>query len=211
LETRQQFRNQLHALSVAQPVEGVVASLENLIETLTQRIKQVDQEIKDLSQKDQEWATSISLLQTITGIGRLTACWLVVLSLNFTTCPTAEALTLYAGLAPIERSSGTSVRGRPKIGQGGHPLLRAVLYMAAGSAMRFNPVIKAYCDRLREKQGKAYKQARCAAARKLIHLGFGAVKSGQAFDPAYGRSAQSSLRAAEVVLTILSTGINYVF
>ena len=81
------------------------------------------------------------------------------------------------------------------IGHGGHSALRAMLYMAAGSAMRFNPVIKAYCTRLREKRGKAYKEARCAAARKLIHLSFAVVKSGKAFDPAYvpgqERAAQS--------------------
>jgi hypothetical protein len=81
------------------------------------------------------------------------------------------------------------------IGHGGHSALRAMVYMAAGSAMRFNPVIKAYCERLRQKRGKAYKEARCAAARKLIHLGFAVVKSGKAFDPAYlpgrDRSVQS--------------------
>lgn len=210
LEARQQFKNQLHALSVARPVEGVVTSLENLIETLTTRIKQVDEEIKDLSKLDKDWATSISLLQTISGIGRLTACWLVVVSLNFTTCTSAELLTLYAGLAPIERSSGTSVRGRPMIGHGGHGALRAMLYMAAGSAMRFNPVIKAYSTRLREKRGKAYKEARCAAARKLIHLSFAIVKSGKAFDPAYlpgldrGRSAQSGSEDTGTEMAIAS-------
>ena len=208
LEARQQFKNQLHALSVARPVEGVVTSLENLIETLTTRIKQVDEEIKDLSKLDQEWAASISLLQTITGIGLLTACWLVVVSLNFTSCSSAEALTLYAGLAPIERSSGTSVRGRPMIGHGGHSALRAMLYMAAGSAMRFNPVIKAYCTRLREKRGKAYKEARCAAARKLIHLSFAVVKSGKAFDPAYvpgqDRAVQSSSNVTGTEMALAS-------
>ncbi len=206
VEARQQFKNQLHALAVARPVAEVVASLESLIETLTERIKQVDQNIKELVKLDAEWAASISLLQTIKGIGRLTACWLVVASLNFTTCPTAEALTHYAGLAPTERSSGTSVRGRPMIGHGGHSALRAMLYMAAGSAMRFNPVIKAYCDRLRQKRGKTYKQARCAAARKLIHLSFAVVKSGEAFDPAYIPGlGQSNHRAAESSETVLAS------
>ncbi|HEX2909901.1 MAG TPA: IS110 family transposase [Chloroflexia bacterium] len=190
LEARQQFRNQLHALSVARPVEGVVASLENLSATLTERIKQLDKEIKDLLKLDQEWAASVTLLQTITGIGRLTAVWLVVVTLNFTSCPSAEALTLFTGLAPIERSSGTSVRSRPRIGKGGHSRLRALLYMAAGSAMRFNPVIKAYCERLQKTKGRAYKEARCAAALKLVHLGYAVVKSGKPFDPAYQPSPQ---------------------
>ncbi|WJW67495.1 IS110 family transposase [Candidatus Chlorohelix allophototropha] len=196
LEARQQFRNQLHALSVARPVEGVVTSLENLIATLTERIKQVDKEIKELLKLDQEWAASVTLLQTITGIGRLTAVWLVVVTLNFTSCSSAEGLTHFTGLAPIERSSGTSVRNRPMIGKGGHSRLRALLYMAAGSAMRFNPVIKAYCERMQKTKGRAYKEVRCAAARKLIHLGFAVVKSGQPFDPAYQPSSQKKAGAS---------------
>ncbi len=51
--------------------------------------------------------------------------------------------------------------------------------------MRFNPVIKAYCERLQKTKGRAYKEVRCAAARKLLHLGYAVVKSGQPFDPAY--------------------------
>jgi transposase len=164
----------------------------------------VDAEIKDLSKQGEDWAASIILLQNVTGIGLLTACWLVVASLNFTTCSSAESLTLYAGLAPIERSSGMSLRGRPMIGHGGHSALRAMLYMAAGSAMRFNPVIKAYCTRLQEKRGKAYKEAHCAAARKLIHLSFAVVKTGKAFDPAYmpgrNQSARSGTTSTEMAL-----------
>jgi transposase len=192
LEARQQFRNQLHALSIAQPVQAVTLSLEKLIETLTESIQQIEKQIKEILKAESEWATSITLLQTITGIGWLSACWLVVVTLNFTSCASAEGLAHYAGLGPVERFSGTSVRPRPTIGQGGHSQLRAVLYMAAGSAMRFNPVIKAYTERLRTKQGKAYKVARCAAARKLVHLGFAIVKSGKVFDPLYGVSPQAA-------------------
>jgi transposase len=200
LEARQQFRNQRHALTAGPAVEAVVSSLDSLIESLTARIKQVDHEIKEILKQDSAWAASISLLQTITGIGWLSACWLVVLTLNFTTCPNAEALTHYAGLAPVERSSGTSVRGRPMLGHGGHQALRAILYMAAGSAMRFNPVIKRYCEHLREKKGKAYKVARCAAARKLIHIAFGVIKSGKAFDPTYGQPDNPSPGTESLVL-----------
>jgi transposase len=201
MEARQQFRNQLHALSVAMPVEAVSASLDKLIDTLTESIKQVETEIKVLLKAESEWASSIALLQTIAGIGWLSACWLVVTTLNFTTCESAEALTHYAGLAPVERSSGTSVRSRPTIGNGGHSRLRAMLYMAAGIAMRFNPVIKSYTQRLREDHGKAYKVARCAAARKLVHLAFAIVKSGKAFDPYYSTSRKADDAAKTAVGT----------
>ena len=63
--------------------------------------------------------------------------------------------------------------------------------------MRFNPVIKAYCERLQKTGGKAYKQARCAAARKLVHLGYAVVKSGQPFDPAYQPTSPKKAASSE--------------
>jgi Transposase IS116/IS110/IS902 family len=89
-----------------------------------------------------------------------------VSTLNFTTCDTVEALTAYAGLAPMPRQSGTSVWHRPSIGHTGNGRLRTAFYMATLSAAQHNPVIKAFYTRLRA-AGKPEKVARCAAARKL--------------------------------------------
>ncbi len=54
--------------------------------------------------------------------------------------------------------------------------------MATLTAARFNPVIKAFYSRLRE-AGKPEKVARCAAARKLLHIAWAVVKKDQPFDP----------------------------
>ncbi len=103
---------------------------------------------------------------------------------NFTTCTTPEAAAHYAGLTPLERQSGTSVRGRPRIGHGGNSRLRTALYMATLSAARYNPMIKSFYTRLRE-AGKPPKLARCAAARKLLHLAFAVVTKRQDFAVSY--------------------------
>ena len=60
--------------------------------------------------------TAAQRLQSIKGIGWVTAAWTLVSTLNFTTCDTVGALTAYAGLAPMPRQSGTSVWHRPSIG-----------------------------------------------------------------------------------------------
>ena len=90
---------------------------------------------------------------------------------------------LYAGLAPIERSSGSSIRGRPQIGHSGNARLRTLLYMATLTAARYNPMIKVFWQRLRDVKHKPVKVARCACARKLLHLAFSIVKSGKPFNP----------------------------
>jgi transposase len=151
---------------------------------LDDRLATLDAELTTVLH-DGAWAESASLLASITGVGMVTSAWLLVATLNFEACPSAEAATAYAGLAPLARESGSSVRGRAQIGHGGHARLRTALYMATLAAARFNPVIKPYYDRLRA-AGKPAKVARCAAARKLLHLAWAVVTKGQPFDPAYG-------------------------
>ena len=129
-------------------------------------------------------AEAAARLQTITGVGLITTAWLLAATLNFTLCPTPEAATAYAGLAPHAHQSGTSVHKRPSIGHTGHARLRTVLYLASLSAAQHNPAIKPFYDRLRA-AGKSPKVARCAAARKLLHIAWAVATKGQPFDPSY--------------------------
>jgi transposase len=200
LKLKNQVENQLHALLVNPVIiESVRDQLKELSSTLSAQIEQMDQELAkllkiELKELDQEveaevelseeeaWKKSIALLRTIPGIGPLTACWLVLTTLNFTTCQSPQGLVLYAGLAPIERSSGSSIRGHPQIGHSGNARLRTLLYLATLTAARYNPMIKVFWQRLREQKHKPVKVARCACARKLLHLAFAIVKSSKPFD-----------------------------
>jgi transposase len=192
LDLRQQVRNQRHAL-LQQPtvIAAVRARMEALIGTLSAQIAAVEAELIPALAQDAAWAAAAARLQTIKGVGLLTASWLLVATLRFTTCPTPESATAYAGLAPNERSSGTSVYQRPRIGHTGNARLRTALYMATLSAAARNPVIKPFYDRLRA-AGKPMKVARCAAARKLLHLAWALVTKEQDFDPAYAQRQQAS-------------------
>ncbi len=185
VDLRQQVRNQLHALR-QQPVviDSVRTRMETLITTLTEQITEVDGELALVLQQDAAWAEAARRLQTIPGIGLLTAVWLLVLTLNFTLCETPEQAVSYAGLAPREWRSGRSVRGRPRIGHTGNGRLRRALYLASLSATRWNPVIKPFYERLRT-TGKPAKVAQCAAARKLLHLAWAVATKRRDFDPSY--------------------------
>jgi transposase len=190
LSMRQQARNQRHAL-LQWPVviEAVRDHLDALIAQLDTHLSALERDIAQVLQRG-AWAESASLLTSITGIGMVTTAWLLVSTLNFTGCRSAEAAAAYAGLVPLARESGSSVRGRARIGHGGQARLRTALYMATLTAARFNPQIKAYYERLRA-AGKPSKVARCAAARKLLHLAWAVVEKGQRYDPNYAtQSAQ---------------------
>ena len=97
--------------------------------------------------------------------------------------PTAGHLAAYAGLAPVTRRSGTSIRGEQQSRRGNKKLKR-VLFLAAFAALK-DPVSRAYYDRKRD-QGKSYNQAIMALARKLAHVLYALWKHDAAYDPARG-------------------------
>lgn len=179
------MRNQLHALTqLPVIVPAVRTRMEQLIATFTQHIETIDTELEIALAQDEAWAASAKRLQTVIGFGPLVAAWLLVSTLNFTLCSSARALTAYAGLAPHPFQSGSSVHGRPSIGHSGNARLRTIVYMATLSATQHNPMIKAFYDRLRA-AGKPMKVARCAAARKLLHVAYAVVTHQEDFDPHY--------------------------
>jgi transposase len=191
LDLRQQVRNQLHALVQGPVVSAAVRTrMEQLIATLTDQLTEVEAEIAPALQQDAAWAAAASRLQTIKGIGLLTAAWLVVTTVNFRVCPSADAAVGYAGLAPLPYDSGTSVRGRRRIGHRGNGRLRSALYMASLSAAQHNPIIREFYERLRA-AGKLKKVARCAAARKLLRIAWAVVTKEQDFDPTYAQRRQA--------------------
>jgi transposase len=193
-EMRQQARNQRHAL---QQWPVVVASVKQQFDTveaeLAARIAALDAEIAAVL-RDGAWAASAALLQGIVGIGPATTAWLLVATLNFELCATPDAAVAYAGLDPLQHESGASVWQPAHIGRGGHARLRKALYLASLSAAQHNPIIRMFYERLRAR-GKPMKVARCAAARKLLHIAWAVVTKGQPFDPQYHLREQPAAAA----------------
>jgi transposase len=182
LAMRQQARNHRHAL-LQWPVvvASVQAQLDETIADLDRRIRTLEDELAHVLEQG-AWADEARLLQTIPGIGLLTAAWLLVLTINFSLCRSAAAAAAYAGLVPLDYRSGTSVHRRATIGHGGNARLRHVAYLATLSAARHNPTIQAFYQRLRA-AGKPMKVARCAAARKLLGIAWAVVTKQQPFEP----------------------------
>ena len=78
------------------------------------------------------------------------------------------------------------MHGRPRLSKIGHADLRRALYMPAVVAKRFNPLVRAFCERLAAK-GKPTPAIIGAAMHKLLCLAYGVLKSGKPFDPNYAQ------------------------
>src|SRR4051794_12992498 len=114
-------RNQLHALLAgAVVIASVQTHLEAVIACYDEQIAALEAEIPTVLPTEGEWAANFGLLLSIKGIGMWTALWLLVATVNFTSCADATEAVGYAGLGPRQHRSGTSVQGRERLPRGGH-------------------------------------------------------------------------------------------
>jgi transposase len=112
LEMRQQARNQRHALDQWPiTIQAALEALDKVIAECDTQLQHLEREIARVL-RDGAWARSAALLSSITGIGLVTTAWLLVATLNFEACVSAERAAAYAGLVPLAHESGTSVRHR---------------------------------------------------------------------------------------------------
>ena len=114
------------------------------------------------------------------GVGEITAAVLIA-ELPELGAIDDKKIAALVGVAPVAHDSGT-LRGQRRIA-GGRPSVRCALYMAALSAVRFNPAIKTFHRRLRD-NGKRPKVALVAAMRKLVILLNTLVRRDQLWRPA---------------------------
>lgn len=134
------------------------------IHWLQKRLKQVDDEIKHDIQNGPLWRTRDHILQSAPGIGPTTSAMLISCLPELGQLSNKK-ISCLIGVAPLNRDSGR-YRGRRRI-WGGRAQVRAVLYMSALSAIRSNPIIRQFYQRLRE-AGKCFKVAIVACMRKLL-------------------------------------------
>jgi transposase len=130
----------------------------------------------------------VNHFDTIPGIGAVTAAVLTAFILDLDRFATPGQLVAYFGVLPIEASSGVDRDGQPRgprryvMSRRGNDLVRRYLWMAALSAVRCNPAVRALYVRVVAKHPQRKAIAIGHAMRKLLHLVFAIGTSGQPFD-----------------------------
>lgn len=139
-------------------------SLNDHIKWLKQQLTVADKDIDSFMRASPAWCQKEDLLRSVPGIGPGAAATLIAFMPQLGSLNRREIAAL-TGVAPFNSDSGKHT-GKRRI-QGGRAIVRRALYMACIPALRFNPVIRAFYDRLR-KAGKPFKVAMTACIRKLI-------------------------------------------
>ena len=182
----------LTAMKLSEKNRLSIAS-ERLAGFILESINQIDRQIKQIEkillEKINSEGTLIEqaqLLDSIPGVSNKTI-GIILAYISHMNFESSKKLAAYFGLNPRHKLSGTSVRGCSNISKMGNSRLRKTLYMPALVAMRHNPIIAAFCQRL-ESKGKPKKVVIVAAMRKLLDIIHGVLKNRRSFDPQYSNA-----------------------
>lgn len=154
-------------------------SIEAVIRTLDREIARLDKEID--AHLERHFKEQTKRFEAIRGVGITTCAVIQGFMPELGQQPSARVAKL-AGLAPLNQDSGTA-KGKRHV-WGGRSLVRSALYMATLSAVRFNPVIKIFYDRLIA-AGKPKKVAMTACSHKLLRILNAMARTARAWDDSF--------------------------
>ena len=177
------LKNKLHSLQSQGFTNGsIVRSLKRQIKNIGKEIDLLEQEIESLiKQNAGQMLTNIS---SIPGIGKKTAMLLISNTNAFSSFENHKQVSSFFGIAPTERTSGSSIRGKSRISKAGNPAIRINLFLCSFTAYKTNAQCISLYVRLVDK-GKSKKLALVAVSNKLLKQAFAVAKTGLPFDPEY--------------------------
>lgn len=182
---RTMVKNQLHAEQAeAYPNKSSVKRIKDRIKMLDKQEKEIMKEVAAMIAQDSELQKMIVIICSLPGIGLLTAAVVLAETNGFDLIRNRRQLASYAGFDVIEKQSGTSVKGKPRISKKGNRYLRKAMHCPALTAIRHDERFKAIFARIVLKHGIKMKAA-VAVQRKLLEMTFILYKTGKRFDKDY--------------------------
>lgn len=178
----QRERNRLEKAQISQASEAVLASLARTINFLEAERQRLLDTIDDHIDRHPQLKTDRQRLASIPGIGPRLSALMVALLQHGQRFASPAQFASYLGIIPSEHRSGDSVHQAPQLTKVGPARVRAKLYMAAITASRYNPDVRALYQRLLAR-GKSKMAALGAAMRKLAHICFGVIKNQADYKP----------------------------
>lgn len=163
-------------------VDAVADSIRAHIAHLDGQIRELEAQITDHIDRHPTLRAQRELLASIPGIGAATSARFIGEVPDIAKFESAKQLSAFIGLSPRQFQSGSSICRRAHLSKCGNARLRKDLYFPAIAAIRFNPILRAFAQRLRD-AGKSKMLIIGAVMRKLVHIAYGVLKHRRPFDP----------------------------
>ena len=117
---------------------------QQMRDVLTEKIDMLENRIQEVIQSDERMAKNMELACSIKGIGPQTALYMLVITENFQRFSTWRKFACYAGIAPFQHQSGSSIKRKAKVSHLANKKMKALLSSAAATAIQSNPELKRY-------------------------------------------------------------------
>jgi transposase len=160
----------------------LVSGLQNISQEISiqitdyeNRIEQIENQIIDLIKSDEDLQKNYKMATSVKGIGFVIATFMLVTTNNFTSFEDGRKYACYSGIAPFERTSGTSIKGKTKVSNLANKKMKSLLSNGANSAYKWDPELKSYYTR-KIAEGKDHKLVINSICCKLVNRVFAVVK-----------------------------------
>lgn len=180
VKARVSLSNHLESVTAKDGVVYAIYELKKEIKKYKEKEKDILLEIVKIIDDDDKLKQDFENIKSIVGIGDKSAIVLLHLFLKYPDANQRE-ITSLVGLDPIEKSSGTSIRGKVRISKAGSKIYRSVMFMAVIAAIRHSEYFKLFFERLQSK-GKHTTLIQIAVMRKMIVIAHSLYKNNQKFD-----------------------------
>lgn len=150
------------------------------LKALETDITQVEDKMEHVIASDPELKRLFHIVTSVEGIGKVTATEMIITTNEFKDISEPSKFACYSGVAPFEHSSGTSLRGRPRVSHKANKTMKRLLHMAALVAIFYNQDLKVYYQRKVE-EGKNKMSVINAVRNKLICRVFACVRNNKLY------------------------------
>ncbi|MFC2129158.1 IS110 family transposase [Bacteroidota bacterium] len=148
-----------------------------VINQLNKSLAQIKKEILTVINSDESIKRQYQLVCSVKGVGMVLGVQLMVYTHGFTRMQNGRQLACYAGVAPFEHTSGSSIKGRTHTSNFANMTLKSTLHLAAISSIQHNPDLKKYYER-KVGEGKSKMCVINAVRAKLLYRVLAVVKRG---------------------------------
>lgn len=156
-------------------VKEVIKNNKQTLKLLQIQLNEIENLISDIIKTNPTIKSQYDLVTSVPGVGPQTAINLIVVTRCFTAFDNSRQLACYAGIAPFEYSSGTSVKGKTKVNNLANKKLKSLLNMAALSAKKYDKQLMDYYER-KTKEGKNGMLVMNAIRCKIVSRVFATIK-----------------------------------
>lgn len=173
-----------------QRVSGLTSISEDIqkqIADTEEKITKIEEEVLRIIQSDEELKKNYQLTTSVKGIGFVIGAFMLVTTNNFTSFDNARKYACYAGIAPFEHLSGSSIRGKTRVSHLANKKVKTLLYNGANSAYKHDPELRNYYLRKRA-EGKDHQLIMNAICNKLVTRVFAVVKRQTPYNSIYAQN-----------------------